>query len=485
MLKAAAVFSDHMVLQRERPIAVFGWADETVAVSLAGAKIAAEPVDGRFEAFLPPLPAGGPYDLILQSGGEEIAFSDVMIGEVWRCGGQSNMELRLREARDGQKEAESGSDPLLRFYEVPAAARREEAEDRERFTCWKALTPGQCGDVSAVAYFAGRRLRAALGVPVGMLVCCVGGTQISNWISREALTTFPEGQSCLQDFEKEIDGISDEQFERATAVYDARVAAYCAEGEKLRQANPDIRVQEITARLGDYPWPPPSGRWMLRRPGGLWENMAERITPFSARGLMWYQGESDSGIADRYEKLFARMIREWRAAFRNDGLFVAAAQLPGFGADPGLEDWAAIRMAQERVCDKIPGCALACLLDSGEHDNIHPVDKRTPGNRLADLALRGAYGLPINCGMPRLTGAHWADGRAELRFSAPLRPLNSSLRSLLIDGKPAEGAETSGDRLILRADKPCLIAYAQENDPDACLFGLDGTPVFPFSVRAK
>ena len=170
MLRIAAVFSDHMVLQRGLAVRVFGEADGPVRVALAGLEAVAAPgQDGRFCAALPAMEVGGPYELTVTRGDERRVFHDVMVGEVVLCGGQSNMEFRLRDDANGPAEVAGGADDLLRFYTVNEEAKVDDAMlARERETAWKPLAPDTCGDVSAVAYYAGRRLRAALGVPVGM-----------------------------------------------------------------------------------------------------------------------------------------------------------------------------------------------------------------------------------------------------------------------------------------------------------------------------
>ena len=484
MLRAAAVFSDHMVLQRERPIVVFGEADAPVTAVMGDARAQAEPQAGRFRLTLPALPAGGPHTLMLECGGERATFTDVMVGEVWLCGGQSNMEFTLITGKDGAAEAASAGDDMLRFYTVNEEADVDEAMlRRERATCWKALRPGTCGDVSAVAYFAGRRLREQLGVPVGMLICCVGGTEISNWISREALLDLPEGRAELEAFEKSIEGIDDAAFQRASDAYAARVDAWCAISDAMRREDANVKADAIVARAGDFPWPPPTGPGMMRRPGNLWRTMTSRIIPYGAKGLLWYQGESDSGKAAAYPALFAAMIGQWRRGFENEGLFVVAAQLPNYGADPAQEDWPAIREAQQRVCDSVPGCALACLLDCGETGDIHPWDKRAPGRRMADLALRHAYGrADIPADAPRLSGVERIHGGARLRFTRPLAELRGEGRSLLADGAIA-AARVEDGALVIEADRLRRVSYARENDPEACLFAQGGLPVFPFDIE--
>ena len=484
MLNVAAVFSDHMVLQRERPVAVFGEADGPVRVSLAGHEVEAMPEGGRFCATLPPMPAGGPYALRVACGAEQRAFEDVMVGEVWLCGGQSNMEFRLQDEKDGPAEVAAGEDALLRFYTVLEEPRVDAAMlARERATAWKPLAPGTCGDVSAIAYYAGRRLRAALGVPVGMLICCIGGSAAECWISRAALADFPEGRQALEAFDAAIAGVSDAQFERESAAYDARVEAWCAAADAVKAAHPGIKAVEMVRETGDYPWPPPTGRWMLRRPGGPWETMVSRVAPYGARGLFWYQGETDSGHVPQYAARFGRLIDEWRRAFGNDALAVVAAQLPGYGADPAQEDWPGIRRAQQAVCDGKPGCALVCLLDCGESDDIHPWDKRTPGGRMADAALKLAYGVGEGAESPRLASAERTPDGLMLRFTRPLAPRAAESRSLLADGAPAKAEITPDGALYVHGKDIHTVAYAQQNDPEAVLFGTDGLPVFPFEIR--
>ena len=201
MLRLAAVFGEHMVLQQGKPVAVFGEADGPVTVELAGECVTAEPEGGRFLAHLPPLPAGGPHALTVRCGQECITLCDVMVGEVWLCGGQSNMEFRLRDERRFD-EADAMQDSRVRFYEAPQAATVREAEALEQGRAWTPLAPGACADVSAVAFYAARELAKRLDVVVGMIICCIGGTSASCWMSREALAAFPEGQGYLTEFEQ-------------------------------------------------------------------------------------------------------------------------------------------------------------------------------------------------------------------------------------------------------------------------------------------
>ena len=482
MLRIAAVFSDHMVLQRGLSVRVFGEADGPVRAALAGCEAVARPgPDGRFCATLPAMEAGGPYELSVSCGDEGRTFHDVMVGEVVLCGGQSNMEFRLRDDANGPAEVAGGEDALLRFYTVNEEAKVDDAMlARERETAWKPLAPDTCGDVSAVAYYAGRRLRAALGVPVGMLICCIGGTEIYSWISREALADTPDGPEMLADFDAAVADVTDEQFTREEAAYNARVKAWCDIADAMKADKPGLPASEIVAKAGDFPWPPPMGPFMMRRPGGPWDTMVRRITPYGAMGLMWYQGESDSGKARHYDARLEKLISEWRLAFENPDMKVVVAQLPNYASDPANEDWPAIRKAQQAVCDRVPGCALSCLIDCGDSADLHPWKKAIPGARMADALLWLAHGMGSGAQSPRLARVEAAAEGLLLSFTRPLAPLKGGLRSLLADGKPAAAALTPEGALLVKAPGAQRLTYAWENDPEACLFDSDGLPVLPF-----
>lgn len=491
MLRLAAVFGEHMVLQRGKPVAVWGEADGPVEVCLAGHRARADCERGRFLAHLPPMEAGGPYDMTVRRGGETVRLGDVRVGEVWLCGGQSNMEFRLRDERHAD-EANRLREPRVRFYEVPHAATVREAEALEREAKWQVLEPGACGDVSAAAFYAARALCERLGVAVGMIICCVGGTSASCWMSGETLSRFPEGRAYLTDFEARVRGKSDEQFERENAAYQKKADAFNAAVAQIRREKPDAAWSEITARLGDFPWPPPDGRTMLRRPAGPFETMLVRVAPYALRGFLFYQGEQDAATAwvRGYAKLFRALIDAWRALFADETLWFIAAQLPRFGADPGQEDWGALRAAQQEAIDAARHAALACLIDCGERDNVHPTDKRTPGERLAALALAHAYGEDVRADAPRVTSAHLSADRSALalRTTGGALVMRENARdSLCVEGARLQDVSVRADAVILRladAGPRVRVRYAQENWPEVAFFGENGLPLFPFDVAA-
>ncbi|MGN1021838.1 MAG: sialate O-acetylesterase [Aristaeellaceae bacterium] len=489
MLRLAAVFGAHMVLQQGKPIAVFGEADGPVEVELAGIRAAADSREGRFLVRLPSMAAGGPHTLTVRCGQEAVTLADVMLGEVWLCGGQSNMEYRLRDEQ-GFSRANTLRDSRVRFYETPQAATSAQAEALERDCAWKLLAPDGCGEVSAVAFYAAQEMARRLNVAVGMIVCCLGGTSASCWMSRETLAGFPEGQAYLTDFEAHVTGKTDEQYEQENAAYQREVDRYNAASAALKAENPAITFAEITQRIGDYPWPPPWGRTMLRRPAGPYETMLTRVAPMTLRGFLYYQGEQDAAQpwAKGYAAVLAALIAQWRRLFMDDTLFFAAAQLPRFGADASAEDWPAIRAAQQAVTDAAAHAALACLLDCGERDNVHPADKQTPGHRLAALALAHVYGQNVPADAPRLTGAELSGGKLTLTFAGTgggLRIRGEAQSAIGVEGAQPCGVEIAGSRCVLalrHAASSVRVRYGQENWPATILTGENGLPVFPFDM---
>lgn len=232
---------------------------------------------------------------------------------------------------------------------------------------------------------------------------------------------------------------------------------------------------------------------MLRRPAGPYETMLSRVAPFTLRGFLYDQGEQDAALpwAGGYAAVFAALIAQWRRLFMDDTLFSAAAQLPRFGAEPSAEDWPAIRAAQQAVADGTDNAALACLLDCGEQDNVHPADKQTPGQRLAALALAHVYGQNVPADAPRLAEASLSGGRLTLTFTGTggsLRAQGNAQSAFLVEGAQLQGAAVTGSRCILdlRDAGSCVrVRYGQANWPEAILAGESGLPVFPFDMTVR
>ena len=237
MLKFAPIFTDHAVLQREKPVRIFGSCQDGNRVTLHLGDITAvsnPAVNGRWEITLAPLPAGGPHTISITDGTESCEISDIMIGEVWLCGGQSNMELNLKDASGARAALETCADSNVRLYHVckrgfmDAQFYREEAD-----SCWNLPSAESCPYWSAVGYFYARELAQRLGVTVGLVNCNYGGTSASAWMSREMLAETEIGRAYLADYEKGTAGLTDEEANRA---YDAYLEYYACRAVLRRKS---------------------------------------------------------------------------------------------------------------------------------------------------------------------------------------------------------------------------------------------------------
>lgn len=423
-LHVAAIFSDHMILQRNQPIPVFGTAPRgaTIRAQIATAhntarsettmQVAAShtPEPQPWQLLLPALPAGGPYTLRVDCtdatgiGTDTITFADVYVGEVWLAGGQSNMELELRNSADADAAIAASADPLLRFYNTPKTGVVNPVAESE--SCWQVASPGTSGTMSAVAYYFARRLRAQLGadMPVGIVDCYIGGTSITAWMSRDTLLSCAAGRGYLDRFEATIAGKTEEQFAAETQDWQTRFDSWNTRIEAAKQADPDVTWDILTARYGACPWPPPVTPTSQYRPTGPFSTMVTRVAPYALAGFLWYQGEEDEAHCESYHALLPLLIAEWRSLWSPHAPIAPReipfliVQLPQWidrntaaaHADP--LHWPVIREAQWDAARTIPGVFAVTTIDCGEFDNIHPTDKRTPGERLADCALHHVYG---------------------------------------------------------------------------------------------
>ncbi len=491
MLRLNPLFSDGAVLCRGKEIPVFGEAADGVRVTAAlrdarGALLgegAATAAEGRFLLWLPPQAAQTGCELTASAGGETVRCRDVAVGEVWLAGGQSNMEMALVNADGGPAEIEAHDDGLLRFFEVPKWARAcPEAEAAFRGTAWQKMTPGNAGWVSAVAYWFGKRRRADLGVPVGIIDCWWGGTSVTCWLDEETLAATAAGQAYLDEWAEKSAGVTMEAYLEAEKafmdgmdVWNRRVA------EVKAKLAPDAPWAAIEAEAGPCPWYPPYGPGSQYRPAGLYHTMLEKIMPVGLTGGLYYQGEEDACRTDRYDLLMGQLIGLWRRDFRDDALPFLYVQLPGWGGAGDHEAWPRLRWQQEQVCRALRRTALAVTIDLGDRENIHPTDKRPVGERLAALARRVVDGAQAP-ESPRVTGIALRGREAVLTLSAPVAGKPDGFETLAPDGVwlPAR-AEVAGDRITLRAENEIRAArYAWLDWPEVSLAGADGLPLAPW-----
>lgn len=411
----AAVFSNHMVLQRDKNVKIFGEGEDgqTVTVEFRGQKAEAVVKDGRWCAVLAPMGASvkraekeenpDPYgDLFVGDtmtvccGGQVRTFADVAVGEVWLAGGQSNMEFELQNCRGGMDFLANDKNPGVRFYYTQKNAYKDaHFYEAEKNSAWSTFDAKRAKCWSAVGYFFAKRIAAELGVVVGVIGCNWGGTSASCWMDRETLLRDAELKSYLDDYEAAVAGKSEEEqiaeyraYEKYDAEWNARAAVCYAE-------DPAMSWEEVQRRCGVNQWPGPMCCINPFRPAGLYECMLQRVMPYTLRGFLYYQGESDDHKPKMYERLFREMIAKWREDWEDISLPFLMVQLPmhRYAADPDYKHWCLIREAQMRVFETVKNTGIAVILDKGEFNEIHPKEKEAVGERLALQAMWLVYGL--------------------------------------------------------------------------------------------
>jgi sialate O-acetylesterase len=446
-----------MVLQRETPVAVWGWASPQglVAVSIAGhdAEVRAG-ADSTWRVLLPPLEAGGPHVLTI-AGANTLTVSDVLVGEVWVASGQSNMEWPVARSRDSVVEVNAADYRDIRIYRVPHGVSYTPKADVQT-EGWAEVTPETILPFSAVAYFFGRKLHAELEVPIGLLQTTWGGTPAEAWTSANGLKAIPDFLDRL-------------------AMVEARVA------------RGDTSVTPMDTDGSDRPIPP------QRQVTTLFNAMVAPIIPYSMRGVIWYQGEANASRAFQYRTLFPAMIDDWRHQWGLGDfpfLFVQLANFRSRQENPvEPETWPELREAQSQALS-LPNTALAVTIDIGEADDIHPRNKQDVGLRLALAALGTVYEQDVVFSGPALREMTREGSSIRLHFDhvgGGLVADNGELRGFAIAANDRAfvwaTAVIDGETVLVSAPEitsPVAVRYAWADNPVISLFNREGLPASPF-----
>ncbi len=479
-VRLPSIISDHMVLQAETPATVWGSAEpgEKVTVKFDGNAVdtAAGP-EGRWNVKLPNLKAGTAGELTVE-GKNALTVKDVVVGEVWVCSGQSNMEWRVAGAANPAEEKAAATFPLIRMFTVQKAPNLEPQEDCKGK--WEVCSPETVSGFSAVGYFFGRHLFTTLKQPVGLIHTSWGGTPAEFWTPLPVLAQDPDFQPIVQNWEKK------------KAAYPEAKAKFDAAMEKWRAAEKTAKESGNTP-----PAPPrePQGGGAFGAPGCLYNGMIAPILPYTIRGAIWYQGESNAGQARLYRKLFPTMILSWRRAWSADFPFLFV-QLANFNArklpatdQPTDSQWAELREAQAMTLD-LPRTGMAVAIDIGEANDIHPKNKQEVGRRLALAAEATVYYRDQEYSGPLFAGAQVEDGRLRLSFrhSTGLKPKDGGkLKGFAIAGADRKfvwaDAEIDGDHIVVSSPQvaePVAARYAWADNPECNLINATGLPASPF-----
>lgn len=490
------VFSDNMILQREKPVAVFGMAkpQEQITVSLkqrqAAVTVTAEK-NGYFIAYLPAQQCGEADTLTISSSDETISYDNILFGEVWYAGGQSNMEFELQNAQSGQEELallqkknDEEAAPIRFYYTEKMPYETEEWKEKIAASCWRDVREEQAKHLSAVAYYAAKQVRDQLQVPVGIINCNHGGTSISCWMSLSYLETFEDGRYYIKQYQELVGDKTNEEYLSEMEDYQKILDEYLTKVEDLKKAaqkdGKTLSGEQINELAGSYPWPEPQGWLSPYRPGGLFETMVKQVCPYTVRGIWFYQGEEDSRRYSRYQNMLTHFISYYRFLWKEELPFMIL-QLPMFLEKGQKEEgiFAGIRKAQKAVSETVAGVALVPLCDLGEYDNIHPVDKLTPGTRLGNMTLNRIYEKGPGQKSMQVKGFFSEGGSLAVYFDSGDEPLflntapqgaEPSLKPLseaTKDGTSVSGFEIAGaDGIFYPAEaifeRGFLLLYAKE-----------------------
>lgn len=468
-VKPNALFTDGAVLQQGVGVPIWGSAkdDEKVTVKFQGQTVATTARNGRWMLRLKPLKAGGPFVMSIM-GENAITITNILVGEVWLCSGQSNMEMPLAATTNSAEVINAARDSELRFFTTAHKASDEPLTDASG--TWTETTPGSAKYFSAVAYFFGRNLRHALNVPIGLIHSSVGGTPAEAWTPNSTLEADPELKQIL---ERQAQAIKDFDPAEAESQNETNIAKAKAEGKDVSKV-PLIKSPAVG----------------IGRPSGLYNAMIAPLQPFAIAGVIWYQGESNNDRAAEYRKLFPALIYSWRKAWKEGRfpfLFVQIA--------PHRDMTPEIREAQFLTWQKVPRTAMAVITDVGEVNNIHPTQKEPVGTRLALAARAIAYGEKIEYSGPIYGSMEVEGDRAIIKFThigGGLVVKGARLEGFTIageDGKFVDAtAEIDDDNVIVfnpLVAKPVAVRYGWTNAPDINLFNEQGLPATPFRTDVK
>ena len=488
-LKLPQIFGSHMILQADAAIPIWGTAGADAKVTIALGDevqqvIASESGDWSVR-LLARKATSVPVALSIESGGERVQYDDVLIGEVWICAGQSNMEWPLSQSVNGQSELTQAARPNLRLLHLVGAARGNSGSysqeqlsqlKPERFFKgeWKTASAESARGFSAVGWYFGRQLHEELNVPVGLISLAVGGTPTEAWIPRKALEDDPNCKGLV------VGNWLDNE----------RLGRFCRDrGEQ----NLLVAMQDGERIPGDDLGPNHSFK-----PGFMWSAGIERLIPFGIRGVVWYQGESNAESRARvedHERLFPMLVNVWRGKWGQGSFPFLYVQLPGMNRS----EWPWFREGQRRMQRELENVGMATTIDTGHRTNVHPPLKKPVGQRLALWALGDVYQSDSYSTFsgPVFDVAKREGGSILVSFTQVGEGLTSN------DGKPIRFLELCGEdgvffpahgkisgKDLMRVSSPMVArphdlryAWLPYPNPSVNLFNSEGLPAAPFSTE--
>lgn len=449
-IKLPALFTDNMMLQQNMEAPIWGWGNKNEMLQIStswDAKTYEVKVDriGKWNVSVKTPVAGGPYTISVSNGKETKVIKNILIGEVWLCSGQSNMEMPLKgffgqPVKGGNNEVVRSTNNNIRFITVPRSTVLKPESDFEG--SWQVASPRTTGSFSATAWYFGSLLQEVLQVPVGLIEVSYGGSNVEAWMNAE----------MLKDFSNVNIATKKEDFKEAPN----------------------------------------------REPTTLFNGMLSPVIGYGIKGAIWYQGESNRDRPFQYKDLFEKMVSSWRTLW-NQGEFpfyfaqIAPFDYKRYHSDNYLEKYnsAYLREAQLKASKEIPNSGMAVLMDIGEKDNIHPVDKEKGGSRLAYLALAKTYKIDgFEFESPEFNAMEVKGSTVTVSFKNIPNGVTSFGKEVLgfeIAGEdkvfyPAKASLRSKSVLLAspKVENPVAVRYLFKDFTEAEVFSVGGLPMSSF-----
>jgi sialate O-acetylesterase len=478
------VLSDHMVIQRDLPVHVWGRATpgEQVSVTFRDEnKVVVTNPLGRWNAYLKPGASGGPFEMTVKGIPAEVAggsvdpsvspavvIHDILVGDLWVASGQSNMEFEMRKAATAATDLPHAANPRIRLMIVKKRASDYPQDDVDT-EGWAASTPETAKEFSAVAWYFAREIEQKENVPVGVIDSTWGGTVAESWVRLTALGEDPALNPLFTSRGKMLDKAPDTENE--------------LKEEKRQQDQAKTEGKPIP----QFGWHPPLASW---GPGLLWNGMIAPLTPLPIRGAIWYQGESNSALErfPIYDRIMRTLIEDWRHQWGVGTFPFLYVQISNFKSTP-KEDWANLRQQQVDTLG-LRNTAMAVTIDIGNPDDVHPTDKIDVGHRLALAARHLTYGEAVDYWGPMFRQAtpEGAAIRAWFDHGKGLTAKGGDLTGFEVAGadgnfSPA-AAKVDGDTIVASSPdvaNPVWVRYGWANSPQCNLFNGEGLPASPFT----
>ena len=470
-----SIISDHMVIQRELPVHVWGRATPGAHVSVTFRDetrvVTANPL-GRWNAYLKPGAAGGPFEMTVKpadgNASPATVIHDILVGDVWVASGQSNMEFELQKASTAAADLPNAGNPRIRLLIVKKRA-ADYPQDNVDTEGWAASTPETAKDFSAVAWYFAREIEEKEHVPVGVIDSTWGGTVAESWVRLTALGEDPALNPLFTSRGKMLDKAAD------------------AEAEVKDQMRQQEEAKAGGKPAPQFPWHPPLASW---GPGLLWNGMIAPLTPLPIRGAIWYQGESNSALErfPIYNRIMRALIEDWRGKWGVGAFPFLYVQISNFKSTP-REDWANLRQQQVETL-ALRNTAMAVTIDIGNPDDVHPTDKVDVAHRLALAARHLGYGEDVEYRGPMFRQATPEDAaiRAWFDHGKGLNAKGGEVTGFEVageDGKfSAAAAKIDGETVVASSPdvpNPVYVRYGWANSPECNLFNGEELPASPFT----